>query len=392
MDIKNRILELESELIDIRRHIHMCPELGYEEYRTSDFVYEYLKKCGLEVKKICGTGVVGLLRGSNEGKTVLLRADIDALPVNEEVNVKYKSKIEGKMHACGHDAHTSMLLIAAKILSENKRLINGNIKFLFQPNEEGTAARDTIKEGVLENPKVDAAFALHIWSQLESGKIGVSEGAVMAALEEFRVTIKGRGGHTGSPHTAIDPVITACNIVQTIQQIQTRELDPREPTVIIVGKLQAGTASNIIPDKAVIEGTMRFLYKDEESGKKLLKEKFEKIIKGISLASSTEYEIEYSSDDSPAVINDSVLVNETRKVAGTVVDNKDVVNYSYIAGEDFAEFTKKVPSVFYFIGCGNKDKGTCYPHHHPKFNIDEDVMKYGVEMHVKSAIEYLKED
>lgn len=390
MDIKKRVLELEHEIVEIRRYLHMYPELGYEEYKTSDFVYNYLKDCGLEVEKICSTGVVAVLEGERKGKTILLRADIDALPIEEEVDVSYKSKIKGKMHACGHDAHTAMLLVSAKILSENRDLLKGTVKFLFQPNEEGTAARDTIKAGVLENPKVDAAFALHIWSQLESNKIGISEGAVMAALEEFKVTISGKGGHTGSPHTAIDPVLSACNIVQAIQQIQTRELDPREPTVIIVGKISAGTASNIIPDKATIEGTMRFLYKEEDEGKRILKEKFEKVVKGISLASSTDYKIEYSSDDSPAVINDSILVNRTREVAQSVVDGDNIVNYSYIAGEDFAEFTKKVPSVFYFIGCGNKEKDTCYPHHHPRFNIDEDVMKYGVEMHVKSAIEYLK--
>jgi len=390
MDIKNRILELEQELIDLRRDFHRNPELGYEEYRTSGIVYEYLKKCGLKVEKICKTGVAALLEGSSPGETVLLRADMDALPVTEETDMAYKSSIDGKMHACGHDAHTAMLLIAAKILSENKEALKGNVKFLFQPNEEGTAARDTIAEGILENPTVDAAFALHIWSQLEHGKIGVSEGAVMAALEEFKVTIHGQGGHTGSPHAAIDPVIAGCQIVQTIQQIQTRELDPREPTVIMVGRFVAGTASNVIPDKAVIEGTMRFLYEEEDKGREILKEKFERIVRGICMACGAEYTIEYSSDDSPAVINDAILAGRIKEVARTAVDPADVVNYSYIAGEDFAEFTKRVPGVFYFIGSGNREKDTCYPHHHPKFNIDEDVMKTGVEMHVKSVFEYLK--
>lgn len=392
MDIKERILEAEPEMINLRRDFHTHPELGYEEYRTSDKVFSYLKKYGLKVEKMCGTGVVAILEGNQPGKTVLLRADMDALPVNEETNAEYESQYAGKMHACGHDAHTAMLMVAARILSEYKNEFNGKIKFLFQPNEEGAAARDMISAGALENPKVDAAFALHIWSQLEHGKIGVSEGAVMAALEEFKVTIYGKGGHTGSPHEAIDPVIAGCNIIQAIQQIQTRELDPREPTVIMVGRFVAGSASNIIPDKAVIEGTMRFLYQDEEKGKRILKEKFEKVIRGICAASSTEYTIKYSSDDSPAVINDAALTGTVRKVAKTVVDATDVVNYSYIAGEDFAEFTRKVPGVFYFIGCGNEQLDTCYPHHHPKFNIDESVMKNGVEMHIKTALAYLNEN
>ena len=212
----------------------------------------------------------------------------------------------------------------------------------------------------------------------------------MAALEEFKVTVYGKGGHTGAPYAAIDPVIAGCNIVQAVQQIQTREMDPREPTVIMVGRFAAGTASNVIPDKAVLEGTMRFLYADEESGKKRLKEKFEKIVQGVCQASSTEYQIEYSGDDSPAVINDALLAENLRKTAARVVEAKDVVRYSYIAGEDFAEFTRKVPGVFYFLGSGNVEKDTCYPHHHPKFNVDEEVMKTGVEMHVRSALDYLR--
>lgn len=390
-DIQQKVSALSGELIALRRNFHQHPELGYEEYITSEAVCVYLAQCGIEVSRLCKTGVVGILRGAHPGRTVLLRADLDALPVTEETGVDYQSQIPGKMHACGHDAHTAMLMVAAKILAEYRDQLHGNVKFLFQPNEEGSAARDTIAEGVLDNPKVDAAFALHIWSQLDSGKIGVSEGAVMAALEEFKVTLRGKGGHTGSPQVAIDPIIAACNLVQSIQQIQTRELDAREPTVIMVGSIHAGTASNVIPDKAEIAGTMRFLYRDEEQGKQLLKEKFEKVVKGICYASSTEYEIEYSRDHSPAVINDPAMVALVRDTARGLVDPSQVVNYAYIAGEDFAEFSREVPSAFYFVGAGNPAKDTCYPHHHPKFNIDEDAMLTGVAMHVNTALNFLKE-
>lgn len=387
MDIKSIIKDYENEVIDLRRKIHENPELGYEEIKTSELIYKYLQDCGLEVEKICKTGVIATLKGKSEGKTILLRADIDALEVSEETEVEYKSKVDGKMHACGHDAHTAMLLVAAKILSKNKECINGSIKFLFEPNEEESAALDLIKEGVLEG--VDAASAMHIWSQLDSGKIGISNGAVMAALDEFKVIIHGKGGHTGSPHVAIDPIIAASNIITSVQQIQSRELDPREPTVIMFGKVEAGTANNIIPEKAVLEGTMRFLYKDEEFGREKLKELFERIIKGICITSNTTYEIEYK-NPSPAVINDSYMVDLARESAKkTLEDESKVVEYSYIAGEDFAEFSKRVPSVFYFLGSGSDNKRTRYPHHHPKFNIDEDVLINGVEMHVRNVINYL---
>ncbi len=390
MEVKKIIKEYEKELIEIRRKLHSSPELGYEEYETSDFIYNYLKDLGFdEVNKICKTGVVGLIKGKKEGKTLMLRADIDALPVFEETDIEYKSKIEGKMHACGHDAHAAMLLIAAKVLVKYRDDINGNIKFLFQPNEESSAALDIIEAKVLENPHVDVASAIHIWSQLDSGKIGISNGAVMAALEEFVITIHGKGGHTGSPHVSIDPIIASANIITSVQQIQTRELDPREATVIMFGKVEAGTACNIIPEKATLEGTIRFLYKDEDAGREKLKELFDRIVKGVCIASNTKYEIEYKNGN-PAVINDSSMVTLARESAKkTVSDENNVVEYSYIAGEDFAEFSKVVPSVFYFIGSKNEKKNTHYPHHHPKFNIDEDVLKYGVEMHVRMALDYL---
>ena len=319
----------------------------------------------------------------------MLRADIDALPVNEENKVNYKSKNKGKMHACGHDAHAAMLLIAAKILTKYKDEITGNIKFLFQPNEENSAALDIINANILENPKVDVASAVHIWSQLDSGKIGISNGAVMAALEEFTITVYGKGGHTGSPHVSIDPIIALANIITSVQQIQTRELDPREATVIMFGKIEAGTANNIIPEKAILEGTIRFLYEDEEGGKKRLKKLFNRIVNGVCSTSNTKCEIEYKNAN-PAVINNSYMVDLARSSAKKTLDDEgNLVEYSYIAGEDFAEFSKLVPSVFYFLGSKNKKKETDYPHHHPKFNIDEDVLKLGVEMHIRNALTYL---
>lgn len=388
-NLKKEIKSLEEELIAFRRDFHMYPELGYEEYRTSQIVYDYLNELGLEVKKINKTGVVGLLKGNEQGKTVMLRADLDALPQNEEADVPFKSVNKGLMHACGHDGHTAMLLVAAKILTKYKDNIKGNIKFVFQPNEEEAGALDMIKEGVLENPKVDAAFGIHLWTPLKSGEIGLAEGPVMAALEEFELKIYGKAGHTGSPHTAIDPIIAATNIIQTIQSIQTREIDPLCPIAIMIGKINGGTGRNIIADKVEIGGTIRFLFKNEEAEKKALLEKFERVINGICIAMNVEYSLDFIPSN-PSLQNNGRMVSYVRKAAlETFGVDDNFVEYRCMAGEDFAEFSQRVPSLFYFIGNGNEEKGTTYPHHHPKFALDEDTLKYGVEMHVRTALDYL---
>ncbi|MDZ7671546.1 MAG: amidohydrolase [Halanaerobiales bacterium] len=332
---------------------------------------------------------MGLLEGDNPGKTLMLRADMDALPITEQNDVEYKSQNEGVMHACAHDGHTSMLMIAAKILSKHKDKINGNIKFVFQPNEEGEAARRMIEEGVLENPKVDGAFGIHLWSPIESGKIAISHGAVMGGLYEFELKIKGQGGHTSAPHDAIDPIIVASNVIQSVQSIQTREIDPLKPTLIMFGQINGGTATNIIPEEVMLRGTIRYLYRDNPGGNERPKERFERIIKNVCDSHRADYEIEYIVE-SPPVYNNEEMVELAYESAQEVMENKsDIVDYTNLAGEDFGEFSDEVPSTFYFIGIGNKEKGTHFAHHHPKFNIDEDSLSLGVEMHVRSALNYL---
>lgn len=390
-DIKKDVFELEEELITLRRDFHMHPELGYEEYRTSQIVYDYLNSLGLEVKKVAKTGVVGLLRGKQSGKTVMLRADIDALPQNEEAEVSFKSVNKGVMHACGHDGHTAMLLIAAKILCKYKDSINGNVKFVFQPNEEEAGALDMIKEGVLEDPKVDAAFGIHLWTPLKSGVVGLSEGPVMAALEEFELEICGKPGHTGSPHTALDPIIASSNIIQTIQSIQTREIDPLNPITIMIGKINGGTGRNIIAQKVEIGGTIRFLFKNEEVERKALLEKFERVVNGICEAMNVKYDLRFIPSN-PSLQNNARMVSYIRNaVTETYGTDENIAEYRCMAGEDFAEFSQRVPSAFYFIGNGNELKETMYPHHHPRFSLDEDTLKYGVEMHVRSTLNYLND-
>ena len=391
MDIKAAVDKLEKELIELRRDFHRHPELGLEEYRTADRIESYLKPLGLAVSRIGETGVMGLLKGNQPGRTLMLRADIDALPVKEMTDLPYKSVNEGLMHACGHDGHTAMLLVAARILCERKDRIKGNIKFLFQPNEENMHAGLLVEKGVLENPVVDAAFGIHLMTSLETGKIGVASGAVMAGMHTFKLVIKGKGGHTGFPQESIDPIIAAANLVQTTQIIQSREIDAFKPTVIVFGRIEGGTTSNVIPDQVELEGTIRYLYDADAAGEDHPCKKFERIVKHVCRTHRTRYVMDYPYNH-PAVINDSEMTQVVRAAAAEVVDAEDrIVPFVTMVGEDFCEFANRVPSAFYFIGAGNKDKGADYPHHHARFNIDEAALSVGLEMHVRSALAYLKQ-
>lgn len=388
MDIKTEINNLKDELIALRRDFHTYPELGFQEFKTQEKVEKYLKECGLEVTRMTKTGVVGILRGDKSGPTLLMRADMDALPVTEENNVPYKSKNQGVMHACGHDGHTAMLLIAAKVLSQHRDKLHGNIKFVFQPNEEDAGAKFMVEDGVLENPKVDACVAIHLWSPLKTGVISVTEGPVMGAHENFKITIKGKGGHSSSPHLAIDPVIVAAQVILSAQTIQTKEIDALRPTGISFSTINAGTASNIIPETVTMTGTLRYLYEGGPDTAERPRQRMERVVKGICETFHTECNIEFFPSNF-TVVNDAKMTKLIRKHAVEMVGEENVVPYVTMAGEDFSEFTIGIPSTFYFVGIGNEEKGTDYPHHHPKFNLDEDALSIGVEMHLRTALDYL---
>lgn len=388
MKIKEEVSNLNNELIELRRDFHMHPEQGFEELRTSKIISDYLASLGLEVKRgIAKTGVVGLLRGKKDGRTILLRAEIDALPIQEENEIPYKSVNKGKMHACGHDGHVAMLLVAAKVLSQHKNEINGNIKFVFQPAEEiAGGAKFMIEEGVLEDPHVDAASGIHLRTPLKSGQIGITPGPTMAGVDFFKLVIKGEGGHTGYPHSSVDPIIAAANVITTIQIIQTREVNALKPLLIMFGRMEAGTAPNIIPGKVKLEGTIRYLYEGGQEDEK----RFERIISGICKAHGTKYELEFIPSNR-MLNNNPELTELVRSVALKLVrsQNDIISDARNMGGEDFSEFALRVPGVFYFIGTGNEEKETTYPHHHPRFNIDEDTLSTGVEMHVRTALAYL---
>lgn len=390
-DIKKEVAALEPELIALRREIHQCPELGYQECHTSKKVSTYLGALGLEdIRTVTETGVTALLKGTaGEGKTILLRADMDALPVQEETGLPYASRIPGVMHACGHDGHTAIQLIVAKLLSAHRDEFRGQVKFLFQPNEEEAGALNMINEGVLENPHVDAALALHLWSPIKTGRIGLSEGPILGTTEEFELEILGKQGHTSTPHTGRDALLGACSVVQAMQCLGTREFDPLLPIAVMFGYIQGGTARNIITPSVKLGGTIRFLFPDEEHNKPKVLEAFERVIRGQCDSLGLDYKLTYIPSN-PSLVNDPSLVSLVRDAAAEVFSTRDNVDdFRSLAGEDFAEFSHRVPSVMTWVGIADHEKGSDFPHHHCRFNIDEDMLKAGVELQVRSVLKFL---
>ncbi len=361
-----------------------------QENRTGQIVAAYLRDCGLVVTRVNGTGVAGLLCGAFPGPTLLMRADMDALPIQEETDTSYRSTIDGIMHACGHDAHTAMLLVAAKILAGEQSRLQGNIKFVFEPNEENAGALGMIEEGVLDNPRVDACIGVHVWSSLAAGKVGIKAGAVMAGMQHFKLELYGKGGHTAIPQSAIDPIIAAAAIIQSVQSIQTREIDVlQEPAVIMFGSIVGGSAANVIPDQVTLTGTIRYLSAGQDNDEKSPLARFRRVVDGICAAYRMRYDLDYVIGH-PAVVNDPVMTAMlTSQVVGAMAKPPIIEPIVTLAGEDFSEFAARVPGVFYFLGAGRPGVEN-FPHHHPRFDIDESVMHNGVEMHVRAALQFFE--
>ncbi|SCZ03175.1 M20 metallopeptidase family protein [Alkaliphilus peptidifermentans] len=387
--ILERAEELKEELISIRRDIHAYPEVGLQEERTSKIVAQKLRQLGYKVQTKVGiTGVVGLLEGRYPGKTILLRADMDCLKMMELNQHIYKSKHDGLMHACGHDAHTAWLIGAAMILASYKDQLYGNVKFVFQPAEETDGgAKRMIADGVLKNPDVDIALAAHVWPSIESGKIGIKTGTMMAALNNFKVTVYGKGGHGAEPHFCIDPISVSCQIYMALQTIISRRINPVEPAVISIGEFHGGAAHNVIPDKVIMEGTVRTT--TEESRKKI-HQMIETIIKGITEAHGASYSLEYNEDYSP-VINDEEITKLVEEVGISILGEKNVLNIQEptMGGEDFAYFQQKVPGAFFVVGTNNPHKGIDKPLHSPYFDIDEDILPIASAVFAGCVLQYL---
>lgn len=372
----------------IRHLIHMYPEDGFAEFKTSKIIIEELEKLGIEVQSnVAKTGVVGLLKGNHPGKTVMLRADMDALKLEEKVDVEYKSKVVGMMHACGHDGHVAGLLGAAMILSELKDELYGNVKFVFQPAEERDGgAKPMIEEGVLQNPKVDAVFGGHLWGSLKEGEVHVKHGAMMAAPDIFKFKVIGKGGHGAIPHESIDPIVITCQIINTIQTIVSRKTSPLNPVVVTCGKIQGGDCHNVIPNEVEVEGTIRTF---DEGTRKWVPKVMEDIIKGMTTCQGATYEFTFE-EKYPTLINDDEMTDLAKVSLQKIVGNKNVkeLKEATMGGEDFAFFANEVPSSFFFVGIA-EDESKPVLHHNPYFKWNDKNIKVLSEGLSQIAIDFL---
>ena len=383
MNIHPEVLAIKNYIISTRRDIHKHPELSFQEFRTSKLVSEQLKSFGIQVIDNVGkTGVVGILEGSSGDKTIAMRADMDALPIQETNDVSYKSINDGVMHACGHDAHTAMLLGAAKVLANNKKNIKGTIKFIFQPAEEGYGgAKFMIEDGALEN--VDEIYGLHVWNYQKSGTVGIKEGPVMAAADMFTLTIKGKGGHGATPQGTVDCIVVASHLIQTLQTIVSRNTNPLESTVITIGQINGGYNFNVIADNIILKGTTRAY---TEENRQLIKRRMKQIIEGTEKTFNASIALDYK-DGYPPVINNYEATNKIKAVAKKVVGNKVIAPYLSMGGEDFSYFSNQVPGCFFFLGSAPKDrKPMSTPQHCSHFDIDEEVLKIGSSIFVELGL------
>lgn len=364
----------------LRRDFHSHPELGFQEFRTAGIVVRELTKLHLDKiqSEVAKTGVVGLLHGTKPGPVLLLRFDMDALPILEENDTAYISQTDGVMHACGHDAHTAIGLTVAKLLAEKREHLAGTVKFVFQPAEEGLGgAAEMVKEGVLDDPKPDYSLAVHVWNDLEIGKFGITPGPMMGAAETFRVVITGKGGHGASPHQAVDPIYAASQVISALQSIVSRNVPPLESAVVTVGSIQGGSAFNIIPPKVELLGTIRTFTKDVRS---TVLKKFEAITTGVagSLGCSVEIEME---SITPAVVNDLELTHRVQEIARELFPEAGIETKLVTMGsEDFSFLMDDIPGCFVFVGSANEERDLDAKHHHPKFDIDERAMRNAVAL------------
>jgi amidohydrolase len=403
-EIEKDITSIESKVIEWRRDFHQHPELSNREFKTAEKIAEHLKSLGIEVLTgVAKTGVVGLLKGNFPGKVVALRADIDALPVTERNDLPFKSEVKttfldietGVMHACGHDTHIAILMGVAEVLSKHKDQIHGTVKFIFQPAEEGPppgeegGARLMIKEGVLENPKVDAIFGLHIDSEIPVGTINYKKGGIMAAVERFVITVKGKQTHGSEPWSGVDPILISAKIIDGLQTIISRESNLLvEPAVITVGKITSGTRFNIIPESAELIGTVRTLDSDMRA---LIIKRMTEMSQTIAKAYGGSATIEFQ-NYAAITYNDSNLVEEMLPTLKTVAGDEQVVIMKAITGgEDFSFFQEVVPGFYFFLGGMTPGNTEAFPHHTPDFKIDESGLLLGVKALTNMAIDYLNQ-
>tara|TARA_B100001079_G_scaffold254654_1_gene249602 strand:+ start:131 stop:1321 length:1191 start_codon:yes stop_codon:yes gene_type:complete len=381
---------IQQWIVEKRRTIHRHPELMYEEFETSKLVQNTLKDLKIPYKKdIAITGVVGTI-GNGDGPCIALRADMDALPIHEETDIDFKSEIDGKMHACGHDCHTAMLLGAARVLKENEDKINGTIKLIFQPAEEGGAGGKMMREqGVLLEPKVQQIFALHVAGTIPVGTLASKEGTLLAATSSIKIIVKGKGGHAAAPHHTNDPVVTGSKIVVELQTLVSRELSPLEPGVISITMANAGSAFNVIPSTMELQGTIRSLTVE---GVSKLQKRVKEVAQSIAEANRCEAEVSFPGNDYPPTINDAECWELGKSAATEILGEENLIEMPdpIMGGEDFAYYTEEIPGCFSFLGVGNPDIDAVYDVHHPMFKVDEEALSLGTAIHVNTALKALE--
>ena len=382
--------EIRDWIVQRRRELHRHPELMYEEVRTSELVRDTLDELGIRYRfPLAETGVLATL-GGGDGPCVALRADMDALPIQEETDVPFRSEVDGKMHACGHDCHTAMLLGAARLLKKYEAEIPGTVKLLFQPAEEGGAGgRRMREEGALEDPHVGRIFGLHVWPQLPTGSIGAREGVLLAASSVLRITMHGTGGHAAMPHLTIDPVATAAKLITELQTLVSRETDPLDSAVVSITAIHGGQANNVIPRAVEMGGTIRAL-----TMKKIehLKTRVREVATHVASANRCEVDIEYLGNDYPPTVNDGESWDLVKQLAADELGASHVHEISPVmGGEDFAFYTELIPGCFVFLGVRNEDQDAVYSVHHPKFKVDEQALPLGTSLHAAYALRSLKE-
>jgi amidohydrolase len=381
--IRAEIQALQAELVEWRRYLHQRPELGFQEHLTAEFVTQKLQAWGIEHQTgIAETGIVATIQGNQPGRVLAIRADMDALPVQEANLVDYRSLHPGKMHACGHDGHTAIALGTAHYLAHHRNRFSGTVKILFQPAEEGPGgAQPMIEAGVLRQPDVEALIGLHLWNNLPVGTVGVREGALMAAVEVFDLTIQGKGGHGAMPHQTVDSIVVGAQVVTALQAIVARNLDPLTAGVVTVGEFHAGRTNNVIADSAHLSGTVRYF---TPGLKGFFNQRIDQIVAGICQSYGATYTLHYQ-ELYPPVINNPAMAQLVRSVAETVIETPAgiVPECQTMGGEDISFFLQEVPGCYFFLGSANLNKGLTYPHHHPRFDFDETVLGIGVELFVR---------
>ena len=377
------------EMVAFRRDLHMYPEISFQEEITPKKISNYLKGLGLDVRtEVGGRGVVGVLKGGKPGKTVALRADFDALPIQDEKEVEYKSRIPGAMHACGHDLHTAALLGVAKVLSGVKEEISGNVVFIHQFAEELTpgGAKPMIEDGCLDG--VDVIYGAHVMSTLPVGTVGVCEGYASTSADEFEIVVQGKGGHGSEPHLTVDPLVTGCQLVLNLQQIVSRRVDPLKSAVITVGAINCGSAPNVIPDIATIKGTVRTF--DEET-RTLIEEAIGQVAASTCDGAGASCDYKYDKD-APSMWNDPAETKRIEEMAISLFGEEQVERMSPMMGsEDFAYYQKEITGTYFFVGGGNPAINATFPHHHPKFDVDEEALLTIGKVFIASVLNYLSD-